>query len=187
MGKLKGVNVLSLGIASALFLSFTGSAGATALNTPKIKQEGKQWCWVASSQMILQFFGKTSVSQCSLYKTGKGTTTCDDYPGTDSQAQKAMYENGVSTYRYTSALSFDDLAAQVFSSSQPVYIHWDWGNGTGHAVVAKYTETNNNTQYVSYNDPGEGTSHTMSYTSFKGGSGYDRTWVSGLKDAYKYK
>ncbi|MBV6715473.1 hypothetical protein KV564_17585 [Paenibacillus chitinolyticus] len=46
--------------------------------------------------MILQFFGKTSVLQCSLYKTGKGTTSCDNNPGSDKQAQKALYDNGVS-------------------------------------------------------------------------------------------
>ncbi|WP_339306260.1 papain-like cysteine protease family protein [Paenibacillus sp. FSL R5-0519] len=177
----------SLILASLLFLVMVSYAGASALSLPKVKQEKTNWCWVASSIMILKFYGINNVSQCEFYKTAKKASSCENNTGYNYESQRGMHTYGVSSNEYSGALDAGTLSQQVVTSSRPVYVNWQWTAGGGHAVVAKWTEYYSNTNYVSYNDPWDGTSNTMAYNSFKGGSGYDRRWDSGLKDMWHYK
>ncbi|SDJ86996.1 papain-like cysteine protease family protein [Paenibacillus naphthalenovorans] len=177
---------LSLLLGTTILIGATNQALAY-VSVPVYAQEQSNWCWAASSKMILGYYGKTSMSQCDIVKTGKGTSNCANQPGYDSQSQSAMHSYGVSSNNYSGALSLSDINNQILGS-KPVYTNIQWTSGGGHALVITGTEYYSGTDYVSFNDPGgSGSRSSLSYKSFKGGSGYDRTWVSGLKDMWKYQ
>lgn len=162
----------------------------TSLNAyafPTIKQEKDQWCWAASSKIILEYYGKTSMTQCEFVKTARSDTVCLNLPETDSTAQYGMHEYGVSSWSYSGSLSVSQITSEL---PDPIYVNWGWRSGGGHAVVLYRVVASDlypYDNYYSYSDPWDGVTHTMLEKNFVGGSGYDRTWRSGLKSFYVYK
>lgn len=92
-----------------------------------------------------------------------------------------MKSYGTSSTYYNGSLTWTNLKAQIDKQS-PIYVSWGWSSGGGHAVVSYGYTTASNINYVYYMDPWTGGKTALSYTSFKGGSNYDRSWRSGLKD-----
>lgn len=92
-----------------------------------------------------------------------------------------MKSYGTSSTYYDGSLTWTNLQAQIDKKS-PIYVSWGWKSGGNHPVVSYGYTTANNTNFVYYMDPWDGSKTAMNYTSFKGGSSYDRTWRWGLKD-----
>lgn len=53
-------------ILALLILTISPQLEAQYLNVPLIGQRNSQWCWAASMEMAFQFYGKTTISQCTL-------------------------------------------------------------------------------------------------------------------------
>ncbi|NMM55284.1 papain-like cysteine protease family protein [Paenibacillus aquistagni] len=151
---------------------------------PIAKQEKKNWCWAAVSSSVLKFMTGENVYQCDFVKYVK-SSTCNDVSATTEEAQSGMHHFGVSSNYYSGSLSMSQIKAQI-DDGRPIYVSWKWNSPNaliGHAV-AIYGYSDDSVKYL---DPWEGVKTSLSYTNFKGGSDYDRTWRWGLRDFWDYK
>ncbi|HEY2512282.1 MAG TPA: ricin-type beta-trefoil lectin domain protein [Polyangiaceae bacterium] len=162
-------------------------------------QQQSNWCWAATTQMIVGYSG-VSVSQCAEanYNTGRtdcctnsvsasDTTECNQggwwllsYYGFNSSDvwQLNCSSNTSCTSTGNSPLSFDQLVAET-EVNHPVAFAWHWSSGGGHAMVVAGTKTTSANgavkQYVTVNNPepvGEGDQYDQLYTDWVSGSGY---------------
>ncbi len=108
-------------------------------------QEQDQWCWSASCQAVLEFYG-INVSQTDLASYGTGGRNVPDYLwGSDSDA--GYLKNGcdlilhnfgtVSSTGSAGTLTQPELLAEMDAAS-PVVINWNWsGTSNDHILVAR--------------------------------------------------
>lgn len=166
-------NIATVIFAFALFaVGLTGSAPAGTLAVPVIYQQQNQWCWAASCQMILSYYGYSS-SQCAMANWCFYQSTCCNnvvWPtGTGSNCNKANWIYGYSRdmqdvlinwgpiygVGVSAELSWSTVQSES-NAGRPFVIGFTWlpyGTG-GHALVGRgYSGSN-----VYYNDPwpGEG-------------------------------
>lgn len=126
-------------------------------------QEHSQWCWDASSLMILNFKGK-STTQCAIANyTFRRSDCCNvstfnwnhycNQPGTESMMINAMRNWGVNA-SYTGALSWTSVQSYI-NASRPFIV-----GRSGHATVGFGYQTYGSTRYIAISDPwpGEGQS-----------------------------
>lgn len=166
---------------SVFMLVFSGQVIAGAINNyPAIQQEKSNWCWAGVGSSILKSKGN-SVSQCSFYKTTKGTSSCSNQTASTLEVQSGLMNYGVYSTYYTDHLSWSSLIDQI-DGNNPVYVSWKWASGGGHAVVAYGYYSSMSTNYVRYMDPLYGVKTSMKYSKFIGGSTSDRDWRWGLKN-----
>lgn len=125
-------------------------------------QERSNWCWAASSQMILRFYDKHFSDQCELAETARnantgyfGATNCCLQPngnndndgvvgcnrsnsmyGTSESMATLLNLHAVPTTNVTSSLSYA-LAKTELDASRPFIIRWGWNSGGGHFLVVK--------------------------------------------------
>ena len=156
-----------------------------------IKQETTNWCWAASTQMIMYYAG-TYVQQCYeanwVHLGSDGATCCyDPYKNstsycnkgaTDSQMYYNFYHWGFYNSIYNSYLSYSSVQSEI-NNNRPFNIHWVWKSGGGHAVVVRGYDSGQNL-YI--NDPWYG-QQTRSYSSTVDAS--DRYWYSTLYNIHK--
>ncbi|MBJ9993256.1 MULTISPECIES: C39 family peptidase [Paenibacillus] len=177
----KKVSILSFVFSVVFTVVFVSQVFAGNIaNYPVAKQEQTNWCWAASSVSILSYYGK-SVSQCSFVKATQLKTTCDNVGETVRDVQNGLAWYSIHNEYYSGSLSWTSLKAQI-DTGYPIYVSWAWTSGGGHAVVIYgYSESG---QYVNYMDPLDGTKIARTYTSFVGGSSYDRTWRWGINNIH---
>lgn len=159
-------------LTAAFILAFAGLLPASAgiLNITPITQQQQQWCWAASSQMILSYYG-TSTAQCTMANYCFGQYSCCNnivWPdgtgyycnqpnwifdrGSD-MAEVLSHYGGISGTGYYSALGWSTLVSEI-DGGHPFVIGFSWTGGGGHALVGRgYSGS-----YGYYNDPwpGEG-------------------------------
>lgn len=114
----------------------------TTSQVNQIGQEKDQWCWAASGQMILGYFGQT-ISQCKQvsdrYPTlgdccgKKASANCGDQTGWP-QFCKHHFDVKI---RHGAGLGWDEIKHQVFCQKNPIAFTWRWADGIkGHMMVA---------------------------------------------------
>ena len=143
-----------------------------------IQQSQTNWCWAASSQMVMSYDG-TSVSQCSQANYLFGQSNCCSYPSSSAcnkGATEMSINQNLSHWGYTNDLtdpiSFSDLQNQI-DWYWPFIAGWSWYGGGRHALVVRGYDRCNS--YVYFIDPWDGGFYYSGYQWFRYSS-YDHTW-----------
>jgi hypothetical protein len=159
----------------------------TSLNVTMDYQQQSNWCWAASTQMVLAYHG-VSVSQCSIVNNATGRSDCCTN-GSSSSCNVTGWPDlanygfsSTQTYKASGPSYIDGTAVpwtqlvEETQANRPVIFAWHWNSGGGHALVASGTESVNGRQYVTILDPINGPS-AITYDSFIQASNHT-TWVN---------
>jgi len=136
------------------------------LPVEEVFQEQSQWCWAASGQAILTYYGK-SISQCELVELARqknvwGDDRCCRWPNSKSCNQpnrmiifngslQRIIENwGISGYGSIAPLTWSSVVAEL-DSGRPFLMGWQWKGGGAHVMVGYGYEKKG--EFVHYMDP----------------------------------
>ena len=160
------------------------SCQAAVLNVPQYNQEKDQWCWNASSQMVLAFKGY-SYTQTAIAQWAVGGQNIPNYlyGSTDSSMHGCdeilSHFGNISSTGSAAAMSLSNLDNEM-AGSRPVLIRWGWDSGGGHILVARGTSgdsvylndpwPDNGQSVNSYSWVCRGSSHTWTHTLQLNGS-----------------
>ena len=111
------------------------------LNVSLCSQENTNWCWVASAQMIMKYYG-VNKTQDEIYMAAKGTTTVENTSGSATDIMTALNTlvSGESFTKVTTG-KYSSIQNKI-SSGRPVIIIGKKG-GNSHAIVCKgFDKTN---------------------------------------------
>lgn len=115
------------------------------LEVPQTDQELSQWCWAASCEAVLDFYGiHETQSRIAGYGTG-GNNVWNYLWGSGTPAD-GIYRRGcdliiahfgsVAGNGFTGVLTAPNLQAEI-DAERPVFINWAWDSGGGHIIVAR--------------------------------------------------
>lgn len=167
--------VLALSIVALLNTQAFAYPLSYAIDVNGVAQQKSNWCWAATGECILDYFGKP-VSQTDFAIFVKGKNPPPNELAFDSDVKRGLEQWGVSGTLTSSYLSFSTIITEIYNNERPIYSGWTWSSGGGHAVVIDGYNDNNGTQYVDYMNPNDGAFHQSTYSWFKGGSSYDHVW-----------
>jgi hypothetical protein len=183
------------GIAHSATTSFPPAIGAV-VDVPEIFQQEGHWCWAASSQCVLQFYGIYE-SQCKIANFARihhGWGDCDccvapsnpicnqgnyDFgwrTGDGDIVDILKYYGNIDCDKRNSALSWNDAESQI-NSGRPFTIFWTWTTGGGHFMVGFGCVVENNIGMLQYMDPRSGYGYTISNITWVQESS-DHQWSS---------
>jgi Papain-like cysteine protease AvrRpt2 len=139
-------------------------------------QETSMWCWAASGQMSMGYFG-TSVQQCDEANKRFGRTDCcnNPVPGDCVTGGWTEFDKyGFTASNTTDApLSWGQVQDQIYCQKKPFEFTWHWTSGGGHMMVARGYVSLNGTNYIYRNNPlpvGVGTADIIPYDNYVSGS-----------------
>ncbi|MCP3966180.1 MAG: hypothetical protein GY750_04410 [Lentisphaerae bacterium] len=165
-----------------VFLLSQVSAG-TLTNFPYYEQEKTEWCWAATSEMVLVYYGWKG-TQDEIGQLGTdGVNTWNWLYGQTSNPTRygvnlilQTLNNKIQSEPVEDKVTFNEIKQNI-SKGNPVPIRWGWDNGGGHIlIIAGYTSSN---QTVELYDPWPGNGHaTVKYSWVK--SGDQHTWTHTL-------
>lgn len=184
-----------------LLALYTSVCEARILAVPAFKQETSNWCWAATSQAILSYYGINAlengrfISQCEIAnwaraQNGWGNDDCCSNPGGSICNQVNNISNnpgsirsilahwGISSYLW--GLNVSEVIAQ-FDSYKPIIMNWNYPGYGGHFLVG-YGYLNGLLYYI---DPLGGSNTENGYAAAdydwaKGGTGQDHRWIETL-------
>ncbi len=165
-------------VAVSAWMTAQAALGAI-LNVTQRNQERDQWCWCASSQMVLLYYGK-SYSQTAIANWAVGGRNVPNFLYGSDSTRKGVdlilrAAGNISSTGLAYALALSTLNAEM-NAKRPVVIRWGWSNGSGHIVVAH--GVSGTTVYL--RDPWPANGPTVnSYNWVRSGSGH--TWTHTLK------
>ena len=125
------------------------------VDVPTLPQQASNWCWAASGQMTMRYFGH-DVGQCTEANNRFGLTTCcQNNSGSCNNGGWPEYEKYGFTATQTSdaALTWNQVQSQIYCAKKPIAFSWHWPGGGGHMMVLKGYLVVNNVKYVDVNDP----------------------------------
>jgi hypothetical protein len=125
------------------------------LEVPLFAQETRMWCWAASGEMIMHYYGE-EVPQHTQANNWFNRSNC----GTTTRSWKCIKGGWPQFTRYglTCALpkygplSWQELVSQI-QANQPVGFSWEWKTKGSHYMVARGYIILNHTRLVVVNDP----------------------------------
>ena len=123
-----------------LLITFgAGFSRAGILNVPQNYQEQNEWCWAASSQSVLAYFG-VNLTQTQIAQYGTGGQNIPNYVAASSATENGVnailnHFDGIASTGYGGALAQDALARDFDLHGAPVVILWNWDGGGGHILV----------------------------------------------------
>lgn len=141
--------------------SYRPSVSLGITNRP---QQTSMWCWAASGQMCMEYFG-SAVAQCTQANNRLGRSDCCQITLCPTPNNAHACASGgwpeFPTYGFSAsttsnaALSWDDLWNQIGCQRKPISFTWAWTGGGGHMMVARGVriESNGTTRMVQVNDP----------------------------------
>lgn len=173
----------SLAVAAGLVLVAPGVAHGVekVLSVTPYQQEKSNWCWAAASKMIVKFQTGRVVSQCTLVKHGKNSSTCANVTGTKSNVMNALDRNGVSPGSLV-VLEWPTVVAEM-KTNRPVYSGIVWRSGGGHAHVIRGYYDTGYSRGISYIDPSSGTTTSREWGTYVSNS----SWTTGTGLIYLTK
>jgi len=151
---------------------------STTLNVTLNNQQTSMWCWAASGQMTMGYFG-TAVQHCDEANKQFGRTDCCNSPVPSACVNGGWPEypkyGFTSSHTSDAALSWTDLQRQIATacSKEPFAFTWHWTGGGGHMMVARGYKTQDGVNYVYRNNPlpvGVGTADWITYDNYVSGS-----------------
>jgi len=125
------------------------------VDVPALPQQASNWCWAASGQMTMRYFGQ-NIAQCTQANNRFGLSgCCNNNGGSCNNGGWPEYEKYGFTATQTAdtALTWAQVRSQIYCWKKPVAFSWHWNGGGGHMMVLKGYITLNNVQYVDVNDP----------------------------------
>jgi hypothetical protein len=117
---------LCLAVCLPACLLCADAAFATVLNVQQHYQEKSQWCWDATSQAILEFYG---IIQTQTAIAEYGTPDSENIPNN-------LINNGTDPVRNSVASSEPEVLKQI-DSLRPIAIRWGWDSGGGHILAIR--------------------------------------------------
>ena len=132
--------LIGLAVAALIIGSTAVACFGTVLSVPQKYQEQDQWCWAATSQAILEYYGAVlSQTTIAQYGTG-GVNTWNYLYGSDSTHTGIdmilSHFAGLATTVYSTSISLSSLAGEI-SAARPTVVRWGWDSGGGHFVVVR--------------------------------------------------
>lgn len=131
-------------ICMLLLLIPASASVAGTLNVRQIYQEKDQWCWAASCEAVLEYYG-IDETQTNIAIYGSSGNNVWNYlwgagdPGDGIYRRGCnliiSYFGGVSGSGFTGVLSPEQLQAEI-DGLRPVFINWEWSTGGGHILLA---------------------------------------------------
>ncbi len=164
---MKRIKISSLFIALLLAVVIATPAYATVkwLSTVvPVKQAKSNWCWAASSEMVIKHYGGTA-NQWAVVNYIYPNQNYPNYAASMSQTDQAIdhfqsHNGNISS----SSLSFTAVKYQTNNNS-PIVAGWLWYTGGGHMVVIRgYDDAS--PQYVYWCNPADGYGHKNYYSWF---------------------
>ncbi len=155
------------------------SGWGAVLNVPQRNQERDQWCWCASSQMILLYYGK-SYTQTAIANWAVGGLNVPNFIYGSDATRKGVdlilrQFGSLSSSGLAYAMPLATLTSEM-NAGRPAAIRWGWDNGGGHILVAH--GTSGSTVYLRDPWPANGpTVNTYAWVVRGGG----HTWTHSLK------
>jgi Papain-like cysteine protease AvrRpt2 len=138
-----------------IFSACCNPPDVATVDVPTLPQQASLWCWAASGQMTMRFFGH-DVSQCTEANNRFNLTgCCQDNSGSCNNGGWPEYEKYSFSATQTSdaPLTWAEVQGQIYCSKKPLAFSWHWTGGGGHMMVVKGYLVVNNTQYVDVDDP----------------------------------
>lgn len=134
-------------VALLVLASVAAQAQSRVLNVPSRVQEHSQWCWAATSKMVLDFRGGEAATQCQLvnyamginYACGSRYFDWNSYanrPAPTSWITSLLNAGGVPAYTQSGSLSLTNVQ-RLINANKPMVILWTWKYGGGHFVTLK--------------------------------------------------
>jgi len=141
-------------------------------------QDADNWCWAASGQMIMEYFG-TNVLQCDQATNVFKPHVCCNRPvpaDCDKPERPQFAGNyGFACQPVNGALKWKVLSREILQNRRPVAFSWLWHKGGGHIMVAYGCLTEEKIDYVFVRDPGptrKGRSRYFPYPTYVRGVNY---------------
>jgi hypothetical protein len=162
-------------------LFFAWTAAGQVLNVPQKYQEKDQWCWAASTQAILAYYGR-NYTQTTIAQYGTGGINTWSYcsgSGTEGGIYRRgcdlilNYFGGIQSQSYSSSLSQSTCQNEI-AGGRPVFINWYYSAGGGHFVVLKGLNGSTATLMDPWNGP---TVNTFNWVVLGG----DHSWNYSLR------
>jgi hypothetical protein len=126
-----------------------------SVNVPTMAQQASNWCWAASGEMTMRYFGH-DVAQCTEANNEFGLTgCCQNNSGSCNNGGWPEYQKYGFTANQTSdaPLAFAEIQGEIYCSNRPFAFSWHWDGGGGHMMVLTGYSVTDNTQWVNVNDP----------------------------------
>lgn len=142
------------------------------LSVPAYKQEQSNWCWATVIQSIVKFKTGSSVSQCTIVKRGRNSSSCPNSAGNKAQEMRALYQSGVNSGTQV-VLNWDYVTSEI-NVSRAIYSSITWRSGGGHAHVLRGYYNTGYSYGVSYIDPASGTTTSREWGNYQNNT----SWTS---------
>ena len=183
---MKRLNVLGciVGVALAVIISFPHAAAAIWLNVPTKFQEKSNWCWSATSQAVLEYYG---IYYLQTEIAAYGTPGQDNLPnylyGQDARRKGLdmilAYFGGIYSQGVPYPVSENQVVYSIENLQRPMPIRWGWESiETGHIAALTGVAYQEQVLYVSLMDPARGR-YIKTYDWVDGGSP-DGSWTHTL-------
>ncbi len=163
----------------ALVTAITGAASGGVLEVKQKYQEQSQWCWAATCQSALEFYG-IAQSQTTIANYGTGGANVWNYLwGADTHDgvfcrgcdQILSQFAAIQSTGSGAAMSAPALQTEI-DALRPVVVNWAWDSGGGHILLA-YGMSGSNVWLM---DPFYGPS-ISDYAWVNRGSGHTWQWT----------
>lgn len=141
-----------------------------ALDVKEVPQEQSNWCWAASTAMVLNYYNSTNYKSCDIASKYFQTNTCNNpssYNRTNSMLNlKSIYNNeGVYFEEYDAKFAWISIRDEI-DKGNPLVIRVENSNGEGHDLVIFGYEWVNKEFNIWFFDPMAGYSNPGSQTHF---------------------
>lgn len=143
------------------------------LSVPAKKQEYSNWCWAASIQSVLAYYGQYP-SQCRI--VGWLYPGCPDWQAHINYVGQILRDYGHPNIYYARSMTFTEIKDAI-NRSHPSIARWAWTNGGGHMVTiySYYQDTNTGVTKLAYINPSYGSAQVANYSHFKSNANW--TWT----------
>lgn len=160
----------------------------SSVTVPIQPQQTNNWCWIACTQMVHEFFGG-SITQCSLANAQLGRTDCcnnqgeANCPKTNECNRPGNTRGAIESLGYTltqadTPLDWDVLRNEIYCSKKPmVFADGAAGGGVGHVRMIYGYVNANGQRFISLSDPWEpceGSDDLISYETYTNTTGPGR-------------
>jgi len=170
---------VGVALVSASFLVLSGcsctpNATLGSVSVTLRPQETNNWCWAATTQMVVEFLGHGR-TQCELANQRFGrtdccTSGCPKNAACNMPGWTMFDESGFNSTASGTPLSWDQIKTELFCRKRPMsYAYGPKTGGVGHVVVVSgYVEVAG-IRYISLNDPWNpcvGTNRLLTYDEY---------------------
>lgn len=137
--------------------------GAGSISVPQIKQEQKNWCWAACTDMIASYYGNAALRQCACANWLFGRSDCCGSPGSSDcdrgcavdDVSRVLAHFGIHSSLINGTVPFSTLKTEV-DAARPVEVAYFWSSGGGHVAIVCAWDHNTTGDFVRVNDPAYG-------------------------------